>query len=193
MKLFVNYVLTFLFIILSSKAVAIENDNEVNASNFKVLFNKSQKKITIKKNTGSIIQVIELENSSNEESTITIADFNFDGADDISVSGDEGNVQRFSSVYLFSKSLGRFELSKQFSEIPCIAIDSKKKTVSGECFHASACENWVEKYSVGRQNKLNIIEKKGFFCEPANDRSYKYTERYRNGKLIQNRVTEIKP
>jgi hypothetical protein len=134
-----------------------------------------------------------MEASSIEERKLIIADFNFDGAEDISVSGDEGNVERFSNVYLFSKKSGKFELNRQFSAIPCIAVDAAKKTISGECFHASACKNWVDKYSVGKRNQLIINEKNGFFCEPATDRSYKYVESYKNGKLVKNKITEMKP
>jgi hypothetical protein len=184
------------FIIFSfpffEKAAAAKGDVEVATSRFKISLSNSQKKITVKYNN-AVYQIIKLEASSTNERKITIADFNFDGAEDISVSGDEGNVAHFSSVYLFSKKRGRFELNKQFSEIPCIAVDKTKKTLSGQCFHASACENWVEKYSVGKRNELNMIEKNGFFCEPTTDRSFKYTESYRNGKLIKNRITEINP
>jgi hypothetical protein len=184
------------FISLSSispeRAAALEGDIEVANSKFQIILNNSQKTITIK-HKKAVHQIINLEASSIHERKIRIADFNFDGAEDISVSGDEGNVERFSTVYLFSKKSGKFELNRQFSAIPCIAVDTAKKIISGECFHASACENWVEKYSVGKRNELTIKEKNGFFCEPTTDRFYKYVENYRNGKLVKNKITEIKP
>lgn len=192
MKIIFVSAFIILFTLFSENAAAAEDDVEVATSRFKIILSNSQKIITVRDNN-AVYQVMKLEAISIDERKITIADFNFDGAEDISVSGDEGNVAHFSSVYLFSKKRGRFELSKQFSEIPCIAVHTTEKTISGECFHASACENWVEKYSVGKRNELNMIEKKGFFCEPATDRSFKYTESYRNGKLIKNRITEINP
>jgi hypothetical protein len=175
-----------------NKAAALGQDIGFANSKFNIILNNSQKTITVKYKK-AVHQIIHLEASSIEERNITIADFNFDGAEDISVSGDVGNVERFSSVYLFSKKSGKFELNRQFSAIPCIALDATKKIISGECFHASACENWVEKYSVGKRNQLIINEKNGFFCEPATDKSYKYVESYRKGKLVSNKITEMKP
>jgi hypothetical protein len=191
-KAFLICLLSISALFLSGKTLAEDKDIETTVSDFTILLSNLKKTITIQRK-GIFIQKIELEESENNDRKITVADVNFDGIDDILITGDEGNVQKFSNVYLFSKIRGKFELNKSFSEIPCITVDKSKKTLSGECFHTSACENWVEIYNVGKYNRLRLIEKKGFYCEPETERSYQYTEKYKNGKLIQNKIVEVKP
>ena len=183
-------IIVLLALLLNTIAKASE---KYGATRAKYQFNLDalQTLITVESNS-VILQSIKLKPSTSSDRKLIVGDFNFDGIEDFSVSGDEGNVAKFSDIYLFSRKSGKFELNMKFSEIPCFSTNSKERTVSGECFHASSCENWVEKNIVRNDNKLELIEKKGVYCDPITGQAYKYTEAYRRGNLVKNSIHETK-
>lgn len=169
------------------KTVRVGNDF------FNIFFEKTSMRQTLLiKKKELIQQSIDVPLAVETPSQIVIKDFNFDGVDDIGIPGDQGNVERFTEVYLFSKKSGKFERSQNLSSIPCLSVSLPLKTISGECFHSSACENWKEVYLMKAPDVLSLVEKRGYYCDPATDKAYKFSEKYRLGKLIKRNVVEFK-
>ncbi|WP_419468950.1 XAC2610-related protein [Burkholderia diffusa] len=122
---------------------------------------------------------------------ISYDDLNFDGYIDIKVFRSAGNVEKFYDVYLFDAVTKRYELSKDFSNVPCIAADPKVRQVIGACFHTSACENWIERYSVDRLNRLHLRSRLGTYCDPSTGDAFSYIDLFRNGKRISTKSTRL--
>ncbi|WP_155623897.1 XAC2610-related protein [Burkholderia territorii] len=122
---------------------------------------------------------------------ISYEDLNFDGYIDIKVFRSAGNVEKFYDVYLFNAVTKRYEFSKDFSNVPCVAADPKVRQVIGACFHTSACENWIERYSVDRLNRLHLRSKQGTYCDPSTGDSFSYIDLFRNGKRISSKSTRL--
>lgn len=184
-------IIAMFFVAMSSKADQSRYEVKTASGIFEVTLDFTQRRLVIRKNNIDY-QIIYLETALNAESKIVIRDFNLDGIDDIGVTGDEGNVERFMNVYIYSKSNSKFELSKSLSAIPCLTVNVKNKNVSGECFHVSSCENWREVYSIKMRDSLRLIEKSGYYCDPSTNTSYRYIEKYRNGKLVKSSVAEVR-
>jgi hypothetical protein len=115
-------------------------------------------------------------------SNVSIEDLNFDGHADIKVFNSAGNVERFYSVYLYDPRSKIYRLDSGFSKVPCVEADKNTHEVVGACFHASACENWVERYSVDRRNRLTLVSRKGRYCNPSTGESFSYDDRFKNGR-----------
>ncbi|TAL94234.1 MAG: hypothetical protein EPN73_17895 [Paraburkholderia sp.] len=115
---------------------------------------------------------------------VSFEDVNLDGYTDIKVSKYAGNVEKFYDVYLFNAKTNRYVLSKEFSNIPCVESDRKTRQVIGACFHASACENWIERYSVDRLNQLHLQSREGTYCDPSTGNAFSYVDFFKNGKRI---------
>lgn len=122
---------------------------------------------------------------------ISYEDLNFDGYIDIKVFRSAGNVEKFYDVYLFDAVAKRYELSKDFSNVPCVAADPKVRQVIGACFHTSACENWIERYSVDRLNRLHLRSRQGTYCDPSTGDAFSYIDLFRNGKHISTKSTRL--
>ncbi|MGU7841915.1 XAC2610-related protein [Burkholderia sp. AW33-5] len=122
---------------------------------------------------------------------IAYEDLNFDGYIDIKVFRSAGNIEKFYDVYLFDPVTKRYKLSKDFSNVPCVASDPKVRQVIGACFHISACENWIERYSVDRLNRLHLRSKEGTYCDPSTGDSFSYIDLFRNGKRISSKSTRL--
>ncbi|WP_155646107.1 XAC2610-related protein [Burkholderia diffusa] len=122
---------------------------------------------------------------------ISYEDLNFDGYIDIKVFRSAGNVEKFYDVYLFDLVTKRYELSKDFSNVPCVAADPKVRQIIGACFHTSACENWIERYSVDRLNRLHLRSRQGTYCDPSTGDAFSYVDLFRNGKRISSKSTRL--
>lgn len=122
---------------------------------------------------------------------ISYEDLNFDGYMDIKVLASAGNVEKFYDVYLFNAKTKRYELSKEFSNVPCVAVDPKVRQVIGTCFHTSACENWIERYSVDHLNRLHLRSRQGTYCDPSTGDAFSYIDLFRNGKHISSKSTQL--
>lgn len=122
---------------------------------------------------------------------ISFEDLNFDGYMDIKIFRSAGNVEKFYDVYLFNSTTKKYELSKDFSNIPCVAADQKTHQVVGACFHTSACENWIERYSIDRLNRLHLRSKEGTYCDPSTGDAFTYVDLFKNGKRISSKSTPL--
>jgi hypothetical protein len=122
---------------------------------------------------------------------ISFEDLNFDGYQDIKVFRSAGNVEKFYDVYLFNPTTKKYVLSKDFSNVPCVEADQKTRQVLGVCFHASACENWIERYSVDRLNRLHLRSKEGTYCDPSTGNAFSYVDLFKNGKRISSKSTPL--
>lgn len=122
---------------------------------------------------------------------IAYEDLNFDGYIDIKVFRSAGNVEKFYDVYLFDAVTKRYELSKDFSDVPCVAADPKVRQVIGACFHTSACENWIERYSVDRLNRLHLRSRQGTYCDSSTGDAFSYIDLFRNGKRISTKSSRL--
>jgi hypothetical protein len=122
---------------------------------------------------------------------VSFEDLNFDGYPDIKVFNSAGNVERFYSVYLYDPKSKTYQFDSGFSKIPCVEADRETHEVVGACFHASACENWVERYSVDRRNRLSLLSRKGTYCNPSTGESFSYDDRFKNGRRISSKTTQL--
>lgn len=122
-----------------------------------------------------------------DASTLKIDDYNFDGRMDFSFAGDQGIV-RFLHVFVYDTKQGLFKKNLTFSELPCLDIDKKNKLLIGACFHEGSCENWSEKYKVKPLNRLEVVYKEGFICDPSTGNGYRFKEFYKSGRLMK-RIT----
>ena len=136
-------------------------------------------------------QTINLINPVEDINKIVVRDFNLDGKDDLGIPGDEGNVARYLDIYTYSSITRKFERNVALSELPCISVNERSRTVSGECFHTSACENWAETYKFRADDSLDLVRKKGFYCDPSTGKSYKYISIFSGGKLLKNTIHQI--
>jgi len=113
-----------------------------------------------------------------------IADFNFDGYDDIAYPLSSGNVQRFEQVYLYDPAKKALVAHAALSEIACLDTDPARKMLSGNCFHSSAAENWTEAYQ-WQGKKLVLMEREGTMPGPgAADYYYQYRQKRVKGKMV---------
>lgn len=139
-----------------------------------------------------IVQVISAGNptdaaQSDLQSLVAVDDFNFDGNPDFSVFNSAGNVQVFDDVFLFDPNRQRFILNSKLSQLPCLTVDPKNKTVSGSCFHDSACNNWSETYTY-EDGKLVMQESEGTECTtPPSDYYLEFHKHRDKGVLVTER------
>ncbi|HEY9679164.1 MAG TPA: hypothetical protein V6C76_14240 [Drouetiella sp.] len=100
-----------------------------------------------------------------KQSAINIADFNFDGMDDVAIcTGGNGSYGMPSyNVYLSSKAKGKFVYSRDFSELGThlgmFQVNKTKKTLT--TFDKSGCcEHYTDEYDVvaNRPRKIMSIE-----------------------------------
>jgi hypothetical protein len=117
-------------------------------------------------------------------SDVKLIDLTSDGEKDLLILRDRGATQEFYDVYLYSKNGDKFVYNKAISNIPCPGIDEKTHNIVGQCFHASACENWREYYSLSSSGKLSVVKKVGTYCDPSTGQGYKYTDVYKNGRRV---------
>lgn len=68
---------------------------------------------------------------------------------------ERGAIQTFYKIFLYEEIKGVYAYSSKLSDIPCLRVDKVKKQLIGACFHADACENWSERYKVGRMGTLS--------------------------------------
>lgn len=122
---------------------------------------------------------------------VSFEDLNFDRHADIKVLNLAGNVQRFYSVYLYDPRSNIYRFDSGFSKVPCVGTEKDTHEVVGACFHASACENWVERYSVDRRNRLTLLSRKGTYCNPSTGESFSYDDRFENGRRISSKTTQL--
>jgi hypothetical protein len=122
---------------------------------------------------------------------VSFEDLNFDGYADIKVFKSAGNVRRFYSVYLYDPRSKIYRFDGGFSKVPCVEADKENHEVVGACFHTSACENWVERYSVDRRNRLILLSRKGTYCNPSTGESFSYDDRFKNGRRISSKTTQL--
>jgi len=125
-------------------------------------------------------------------SDVSFEDLNFDGYADIKIFSSAGNVERFYSVYLYDPRSKTYRLDSGFSKVPCVGADKNTHEVVGACFHASACENWVERYSVDQRNRLTLVSRKGTYCNPSTGESFSYDDVFKNGRRISSRTTQLR-
>jgi hypothetical protein len=123
---------------------------------------------------------------------VKLVDLTFNGQKDLMILRDRGANQEFYDVYLYSKRDDKFIYNKNLSMIPCLGVDVKSKSLIGQCFHESSCENWEEYYSLTSDGKTSIIERKGTYCDPTTGQSYHYTDQFRNGKRVSSSVNSMK-
>ncbi|MDR5750385.1 MULTISPECIES: XAC2610-related protein [unclassified Caballeronia] len=122
------------------------------------------------------------------DSEAKFIDLTFNGYTDLLILRDRGASQEFYDVYLYSREKDAYIYNKRLSDIPCLDIDLKRKELVGQCFHASACENWEEYYSVSPKGTISLVERKGTYCDPIGGRGYTYIDRFRNGKKISSKT-----
>jgi hypothetical protein len=135
-------------------------------------------------------QIITLQNHI-KVTDISFDDFNFDGYIDLKIVRSGGNVEKFYDVYLFDLNTKSYVFNQEISAIPCPATDQKLREVIAECFHASACENWTERYSIDRHNHLHLLVREGSYCNPATGEGYHYIDTFRNGKRTSSKVNSL--
>ncbi|MEP9325651.1 hypothetical protein PPMP20_21365 [Paraburkholderia phymatum] len=135
-------------------------------------------------------QVIKLNHTVNRDD-IHWEDLNFDGHPDLKVLSSRGATQEFFDVYLYVPSTGKFIYNKQLSEVPCVQADAQARQVVGACFHESACSNWSERYSIGKNERLTLLERDGTYCDTSTGDAFSYVDRFSNGKRISSKVKPI--
>ena len=135
-------------------------------------------------------QTIPAKNATSD-ADVKFLDLTFQGRRDLLVLRDRGANQEFYDVYLYSKQNDNFIYSKSLSEIPCLSVDAKNENLVGQCFHASACENWEEYYSVTPDGKTSLVRKRGTYCDPGTGQTYKYIDLFHNGKRISSNTTLV--
>jgi hypothetical protein len=118
-------------------------------------------------------------------------DLNFDGHADIKIFKSAGNVEKIYDVYLYNPRTRKYEFNEDFSNIPCIEADRKSRQVIGQCFHASACENWTERYSVDRTNRLHLRRRTGTYCDPSSGAAFSYVDIFKDDKQISSKITPL--
>jgi hypothetical protein len=121
---------------------------------------------------------------------VSCIDINFDGKLDILIEHPPTGQIKLSSVFIFDQNEKKFKKNEYLSEIPCLKIDSDKKTITGECFSSSMCDRWSEQYKI-TNNSLSLVVSKGTYCDPATGDAYSYIEKYENGKLIEKTVEPL--
>jgi hypothetical protein len=98
-----------------------------------------------------------------QQSVVNVGDFNFDGMEDVALcNGDNGSYGGPSySVYLSSRSAGKFVYNRPFSELAghlgMFTVDKEKKQL--ETFDKSGC-CWhiTERYSVVNNRPVKVFE-----------------------------------
>jgi len=122
---------------------------------------------------------------------IKCMDVNFDGEDDILIAHPPSGQVQMSSVYVFNTASATYEENTEISALPCLEVDAEKKTISGTCFSSSVCEHWTERYKYGKAG-LELSAMEGTYCDPATGTAYSYLETYKNGKISERIVKELK-
>lgn len=148
----------------------------------------SGNRITITNSTGAN-QTILMEHAV-QQTDVELEDLTFSGKKDLKILDTQGASQIFYKVYLFSPGNESYVYNDGLSKIPCLKADAKKRQIVGACFHASACENWEEHYSVSAKGSLTLVERKGTYCE-SSGRAYQYRDIFKNGRRISSIVKEI--
>lgn len=143
--------------------------------------------LCIKNNVGNIV----LEEESEPVEKAQCVDANFDGELDVVITHPPSGQVQMSSVYIFNASASKYEKNNELSALPCLEIDSQKKTISGTCFSSSVCEHWTERYTY-QDSGLELSSMEGTYCDPATGDAYNYSETYKNGKTIRRIVKKIK-
>jgi hypothetical protein len=118
-------------------------------------------------------------------------DLTFDGYADLLFLRDRGASQEFYDVFLYSKKQDAYIYNKTLSQIPCLAVDIRRKELVGQCFHESACENWEEYYSVSPKGRISLTERKGTYCDPTSGQGYTYSDQFRNGRKISSKILPL--
>ena len=116
-----------------------------------------------------------------------IGDFNFDGIDDIEIIRDRGTEEYF-DIYIYDRKSAQFRKNEELSKLPC--PDTEGAFVVAKCFTSSACEHWTEQYK-WKGERLSLIKRVGYTCDPATGRSFRYNEEYLDGKQVSQTTEEI--
>jgi hypothetical protein len=142
---------------------------------------------------GREIQRIPLLQLEAGKQKIRFQDIDFDGHADLWLPGKPG-AAALSEVYLFDAASKRFVHHDELSNLPCLEVNAKNKTVSGTCFREDACEKWTELYKFDAGSRLILTEKKGTYCIPgtADKEYFSYVQKYGKGKLIDSKIKTIK-
>ncbi len=120
-------------------------------------------------------------------SDITVQSLSFGRFADLKVLDTEGANQKLYKVFLYHPDTGLYVFNSKLSNIPCLEVDQRRKQLIGACFHASACENWTERYKFSPPEKLSLVERAGTYCDAAGE-GYEYIEKYSNGKTVSSTV-----
>lgn len=120
---------------------------------------------------------------------ISLEDVNFDRFADIEIQRTSGNVEKFSNIYLYDESRDGYIFSAELSKVPCLEVDKKEGQLIGACFHASACENWSERYSIGHINHLHLVSREGTYCDQSSGETFSYVDSFEDGRRVSSKVT----
>lgn len=123
-------------------------------------------------------------------SDVSLENFTFGKYADLKILDTEGASQKIYKVYLYDTSSGLYKYNKELSDIPCVQTDAKKKEIIGACFHESACENWDERYTMGKDGKLALVKRSGTYCDAAGQVFF-YTDTFKNGKKTSSAVKPV--
>ena len=94
---------------------------------------------------------------------VTIADYNFDGHDDVRLTQDFGMISGSGPVYLFVPAEGRLVRSEAFDELAEPKIDAgRKRIIVSE--RGSACDHTEQEFIVTGFDQLELVLEKGSIC-----------------------------
>ncbi len=140
---------------------------------------------------GQALDEIVLDGSDNAPSDYEmaqIADYNFDGYDDMWVCEDWGLRGPVGSTYLFNPGTGKLELNESFSEFNIFDVDKDKKTLT-TLIHGSAIDNAEQVYIVKGFDELELVSEEGTEGREDLMEKNQYVEfkrTYKDGKLVTN-------
>lgn len=89
-----------------------------------------------------------------------VDDPNCDGYLDFSVVSLMGNVQINRQVFLFDPPSHRFVEHEGLGQVACLRVDAARRQLHGECFHSSAANHWVERYTMA-DTTLRLLSRRG--------------------------------
>jgi hypothetical protein len=175
-----RYAITALFLSCSFAAFAENAPNAIVTNGYVTVTTPGGKKQTV-----AVKDAI-------SDSNIKFIDLPFKGQKDLMVLRDRGVSQEFYDVYLYSVRSDRFVYNKSLSAIPCLGVDVKTKKLVGQCFHASACKNWEEYYSVAPDGQTSLFQRRGTYCDPATGQAYEYIDMFRKGRRVSSYTALIR-
>lgn len=121
---------------------------------------------------------------------VDIADYNFDGHDDLKLIEGMSARGAYGAIFLYHPDKGRFEASENFSVLSLETVDKERKRLISLA-HSSACENSEQEFIVKGFDQLELVFEQGTECPEdllEKDQYRSFERRYENGKLVSEKT-----